>query len=46
LLVALALVAGLPADALKLSTALFVLAALVVPGAVARLRRTAGVTSQ
>jgi putative ABC transport system permease protein len=39
LLVALALVAGLPADALKLSTALFVLAALVVPGALARLRR-------
>jgi putative ABC transport system permease protein len=39
LLVALALVAGLPADALKLSTAAFVLAALVVPGAVARLRR-------
>jgi putative ABC transport system permease protein len=42
LLVALALVAGLPADALKLSTALFVLAALVVPGALARLRRRAG----
>jgi len=39
LLVALALVAGLPADALKLSTALFVLGALVVPGAVARARR-------
>jgi putative ABC transport system permease protein len=39
LLVALALVAGLPADALKLSTAAFVLAALVVPGAVARVRR-------
>jgi putative tryptophan/tyrosine transport system permease protein len=39
LLVALALVAGLPADALKLSTAVFVLAALVIPGAVARIRR-------
>jgi putative tryptophan/tyrosine transport system permease protein len=39
LLVALALVAGLPADALKLSTAAFVLAALVVPSAVARARR-------
>jgi putative tryptophan/tyrosine transport system permease protein len=39
LLVALALVAGLPADALKLSTAAFVLAALVIPGAVARVRR-------
>jgi putative ABC transport system permease protein len=39
LLVALALVAGLPADALKLSTAAFVLAALVIPGAVARFRR-------
>jgi putative tryptophan/tyrosine transport system permease protein len=42
LLVALALVAGLPADALKLSTALFVLAALVVPGAIARSRRRLG----
>jgi putative ABC transport system permease protein len=42
LLVALALVAGLPADALKLSTAVFVLAALVVPGAILRLRRSAG----
>jgi putative ABC transport system permease protein len=39
LLVAVALVAGLPADALKLSTAAFVLAALVIPGAVARARR-------
>jgi len=39
LLVALALVAGLPADALKLSTAAFVLVALVVPGAVSRARR-------
>ena len=39
LLVALALVAGLPADALKLSTAAFVLAALVVPGAASRLWR-------
>ena len=39
LLVALALVAGLPADALKLSTAAFVLAALVIPGAVTRFRR-------
>jgi putative ABC transport system permease protein len=39
LLVALALVAGLPADALKLSTAVFVLAALVVPGALGRARR-------
>jgi putative ABC transport system permease protein len=41
LLVALALVAGLPSDALKLSTAMFVLAALVVPGAITRLRRRA-----
>jgi putative tryptophan/tyrosine transport system permease protein len=39
LLVALALVAGLPADALKLSTAAFVLVALVVPGVVSRARR-------
>jgi putative ABC transport system permease protein len=39
LLVALALVAGLPADALKLSTAVFVLAALVIPGVVGRVRR-------
>src|SRR5262249_23736195 len=39
LLVALALVAGLPADALRLSTAVFVLVALVVPGAVSRARR-------
>jgi putative tryptophan/tyrosine transport system permease protein len=42
LLVALALVAGLPADALKLSTAAFVLAALVIPGAIARSRRRLG----
>jgi putative tryptophan/tyrosine transport system permease protein len=39
LLVAGALVAGLPSDALKLSTAVFVLGALVVPAAIARLRR-------
>jgi putative tryptophan/tyrosine transport system permease protein len=39
LLVALALVAGLPANALKLSTAAFVLVALVIPGAIARVRR-------
>jgi putative ABC transport system permease protein len=39
LLVALALVAGLPADALKLSTAVFVLVALVVPGVISRARR-------
>ena len=39
LLVALALVAGLPADALKLSTAAFVLVALVVPGVVSQARR-------
>jgi putative tryptophan/tyrosine transport system permease protein len=41
LLVAGALVAGLPSDALKLSTAVFVLGALVVPAAVGRLRRRA-----
>jgi putative tryptophan/tyrosine transport system permease protein len=39
LLVAGALVAGLPSDALKLSTAVLVLGALVVPAAIARLRR-------
>jgi putative ABC transport system permease protein len=39
LLVAGALVAGLPSDALKLSTAVFVLGALVVPAALDRLRR-------
>jgi putative ABC transport system permease protein len=42
LLVAGALVAGLPSDALKLSTAAFVLGALVVPAAFGRLRRQAG----
>jgi putative ABC transport system permease protein len=42
LLVAGALVVGLPSDALKLSTALFVLGALVVPDAIGRLRRRAG----
>ena len=41
LLVAGALVAGLPSDALKLSTAVFVLGALVVPAAIGRLRRRA-----
>jgi putative ABC transport system permease protein len=39
LLVAGALVAGLPSDTLKLGTAVFVLGALVVPAVVGRLRR-------
>ena len=39
LLVAAALAAGLPGDALKLATAVFVLAALGVPSTIARLRR-------
>jgi putative ABC transport system permease protein len=39
LLVALALVAGLPPDALKLATAVFVLGALVIPSVVTRVRR-------
>lgn len=39
LLVAAAVRAGLPGDALKLATALFVLAALALPAAIARLRR-------
>jgi putative tryptophan/tyrosine transport system permease protein len=39
LLVAAAISAGLPGDTLKLATALFVLAALGVPAAMARLRR-------
>ena len=39
LLVAAAVRAGLPGDTLKLATALFVLAALGVPAAIARLRR-------
>ena len=39
LLVAAAVSAGLPGDALKLATALFVLAALGVPSGIARLRR-------
>jgi putative tryptophan/tyrosine transport system permease protein len=39
LLVALAIVAGLPPDALKLSTAAFVLVAMVIPSALARARR-------
>ena len=42
LLVAGALVAGLPSDALKLSTAVFVLGALVVPAALGRMRRRTG----
>jgi len=42
LLVAGALVAGLPSDALKLSTAVFVLGALAVPHGIDRLRRRAG----
>jgi putative ABC transport system permease protein len=42
-LVAAALVAGLPADALKLATAAFVLAALVIPTLIKRLRRRAEV---
>jgi putative ABC transport system permease protein len=42
LLVAGALVAGLPSDALKLATAVFVLGALAVPHAIGRLRRRAG----
>jgi len=46
LLVAGALVAGLPSDALKLSTALFVLGALVVPAAAARVRRQVGRTPE
>ncbi|TMC61279.1 MAG: hypothetical protein E6J17_08720 [Chloroflexi bacterium] len=41
LLVAGALVAGLPSDTLKLSTAVFVLGALGVPAVVGRLRRRA-----
>jgi putative ABC transport system permease protein len=41
LLVAGALVAGLPSDTLKLSTAVFVLGALAVPAVVGRLRRRA-----
>jgi putative tryptophan/tyrosine transport system permease protein len=43
ILVAAALVAGLPSNALKLATAVFVLAALVVPATAARLRRRAEV---
>jgi len=39
LLVAAAIRAGLPADTLKLATALFVLAALGLPAAVTRMRR-------
>lgn len=42
LLVAGALVAGLPSEALKLSTAVFVMAALVIPSALAGLRRRMG----
>jgi len=42
LLVAGAMVAGLPSDALKLSTAVFVLGALAVPHGIDRLRRRAG----
>jgi len=42
LLVAGALVVGLPSDALKLSTAVFVLGALAVPHGIGRLRRRAG----
>ena len=41
LLVAAAIRAGLPADTLKLATALFVLAALGVPAGIARFRRRA-----
>ncbi len=41
LLVAVALVAGLPSDALKLSTAVFVLGALGVPAIIGRIRRRA-----
>ena len=46
LLVAGAIVAGLPSDALKLSTAVFVLGALVVPAAIGRLRRRGGLAAE